>query len=254
MFKRMNRDRMFEQVSHEIKKQIYKGILKPGDKMPPETELARSFNVSRQTIRESMRILELSGFISIKRGVKGGPIIENTVSNRVSEALSEAIQMGPATIDDLIVAWREIGKLILIQATKNADEDDIQALRENVAKAKKKLDQATPVFLEGIRFHEVLARASKNHIFQIVSGSILAVYSDFLSRLEPSFEAAQKIIEIQKNIIAAIVEKKEQEAIDLFEEYSDFVKERLKSIGWPNRWGRNRNQLFVDLSATKPLN
>jgi GntR family transcriptional repressor for pyruvate dehydrogenase complex len=96
-FPKMKRDRVFEQVSNEIKKQIGSGTLKPGDRLPPENELARNFNVSRQTIREAMRILELSGFLSIKRGVKGGPIIENTISSQVSKALAEAIQMGPAT-------------------------------------------------------------------------------------------------------------------------------------------------------------
>lgn len=234
MFPKMNRDRVFEQVSREIKKQISKGILKPGDKLPPESELARNFNVSRQTIREAMRILELSGFITIKRGVKGGPVIENTISSRVSEGLAEAIQIGPATLDDLVLAWREIEKAILIQVIINADEGDLQALGENILNAKNQLENRTPVFKSITRFHQDLAKASKNHIFVIVLHSILAVHADFLSRLEPDFRMAKKVIAIHEDLLKAIVRKDENQAVVCFETYLTHVKERFRSISSAN--------------------
>lgn len=233
-FPRMKRDRVFEQVSDEIKKQIYKGALKPGDKLAPENELARNFNVSRQTIREAMRILELSGFITIKRGVNGGPVIQNTISSRVSESLSEAIQMGPATLEDLIMAWLEIEKVILVQVIKKADEQNIQSLRDNIAKAKAMLKKGTPVFQEVIEFHKNIAKSSKNHIFEIVLNSIMAVYADFLSRLEPELEAAKEVISVHENILRAIVEKKEQQAITFLEQHLEFLKKRFKSIASMN--------------------
>ncbi|MFH1490133.1 MAG: GntR family transcriptional regulator [Pseudomonadota bacterium] len=229
-FPKMKRDRVFEQVSNEIKKQISKGALRPGDKLPPESELARHFNVSRQTIREAMRILELSGFITIKRGVKGGPIIENTISNRVSEGLVEAIQMGPATLDDLVLAWREIEKAILIQVIKNADEGDLRALGESILNAKKKLENRTPVFKAMTTFHQNLAKASKNHIFELVLNSILAVHADFLSRLEPDLVMAKKVITMHENLLKALVKKEEKQAIAFFEKYLTHVKARFRSI------------------------
>ena len=57
--------RAFEEVSSQIKKLVFEGVLKPGDRLPSETELAVRFNVGRQTIREALRILELSGFITV---------------------------------------------------------------------------------------------------------------------------------------------------------------------------------------------
>jgi GntR family transcriptional repressor for pyruvate dehydrogenase complex len=229
-FPKMKRDRVFEEVSNEIKKQISTGILKPGDRLPPEGELARNFNVSRQTIREAMRILEMSGFLSIRRGVKGGPIIENTISSRVSEALAEAIQMGPATLDDFVLAWREIEKAILIQVVKNADEGDLQAMSENILNAKKELENRTPVFKSIMKFHQNLAKASKNHIFALVIDSIMAVYVDYLSRLDPDLRMAGKVITIHENLLKAIERKEENQAIVFFEEYLTHVKERFRSV------------------------
>ncbi len=229
-FPKMKRDRVFEQVSNEIKKQISNGILKPGDRLPPEGKLARNFNVSRQTIREAMRILELSGFISIKRGVEGGPIIENTISSRVSEGLAEAIQMGSSTLDDLVLAWREIEKAILIQVMKNADEGDLQALGENILNAKKELENRTPIFKSIIQFHQNLAKASKNHIFELVLDSIMAVYADFLSRLDPNFEMAKKVLAIHEGLLKAVDSKNERQAILYLEKYLTHVTKRFRSV------------------------
>ena len=229
-FPKMKRDRVFEQVSNEIKRQISTGALKPGDRLPPENELARDFNVSRQTIREAKRILELSGFLSIKRGVKGGPIIENTISNRVSKAMAEAIQMGPATFDDFVLAWREIEKAILVQVVKNADEGDLRALGENILSAKKELENGTPLFRCIREFHKNIAKASKNHIFELIIESIMVVYAEFLSRLETSPERAKKVIAIHENLLKAIERKEEDQAILFFEQHLAHVQERLRSI------------------------
>jgi GntR family transcriptional regulator, transcriptional repressor for pyruvate dehydrogenase complex len=230
IFPKFNRDRIFEQVSEEIKKQIFKNVLKPGDRLPSEKKLAENFNVSRQTIREALRILELSGFITVKRGVNGGPIIENTILNRVSQGLYEAIQLGPATLNELLAAWRDIEKVIMVAAVRNADENDIRVLGENIIQAKETLKQHTPIFKEIIKFHQNIAKASKNHIFEVVLNSIMAVYTDFLSRIDPDLEEAKKVILLHEGIYAAIVEKNETRAVGLFEKHLQFLKQRFQSI------------------------
>ena len=229
-FPRIRRDRVFEEVSNEIKRQISSGTLKPGDRLPPENELARKFNVSRQTIREAMRILELSGFLSIKRGIKGGPIIENTISSRVSKAFAEAIQLGPATLDDFVLAWREIEKGILIQVVRNADEGDLRALSENILTAKKDLENRIPIFKSIRKFHENIAKASKNHIFELLIESLMVVYAEFLSRLEPDPERARKVLTIHEDLLKAIERKEQDQAIAFFEQHLAHTQERLRAI------------------------
>ena len=65
LFAPIKSTRTFEEISLGIKRLIFKGALKPGDKLPSETELARQFNVGRQTVREALRLLELSSLILI---------------------------------------------------------------------------------------------------------------------------------------------------------------------------------------------
>ena len=68
LFTPIKRMRTFEEVSSKIKEQIFEGAIKPGDKLPSETQLAGQFKVGRQTIREALRLLERSGFITIQKG------------------------------------------------------------------------------------------------------------------------------------------------------------------------------------------
>ncbi|MDZ7700199.1 MAG: GntR family transcriptional regulator [Deltaproteobacteria bacterium] len=64
-----------DKISNSIKELILNGTLKIGDRLPSEKELAQQFQVDRQTIREALRLLELSGFVTIQRGPGGGPVI-----------------------------------------------------------------------------------------------------------------------------------------------------------------------------------
>jgi len=127
LFTPINNRRAFEQVSTKIKELIFRGVLKPGDKLPSETHLAAQFNVGRQTIREALRLLELSGFIVIQKGGTGGPEIVNTVLNRIRDLFLDAFRIKNISMKDLTVARLEIEKVVLLYAMLNMDESDIQS-------------------------------------------------------------------------------------------------------------------------------
>jgi DNA-binding FadR family transcriptional regulator len=54
--------RTVNEISTKIKDLIFSGVLKPGDRLPSEVKLAQQLNVGRQTIREALRLLKISGF------------------------------------------------------------------------------------------------------------------------------------------------------------------------------------------------
>jgi GntR family transcriptional regulator, transcriptional repressor for pyruvate dehydrogenase complex len=144
LFKPLRSTRAFEEVSNRVKQLILKGVLKPGEKLPSEGQLATQFGVGRQTIREALRVLELSGFIDVQRGGAGGPTIKNTILATVSKALADAIQMESITLDELTLARVEIERCVLIQVMKNAGAEDLAVLKANVQKAKSKIAHLVP--------------------------------------------------------------------------------------------------------------
>jgi len=239
--------RTFEEVSDQIKKLIFDGVFKPGDKLLPETELAQQFNVGRQSIREALRILELSGFIAIQKGGGGGAVIKDTISNRISKLFLDAFQLEKITIEELTVARFEIEKTVLKYAIENADQADIKCLQENVEDASKKIESNINVIDENIEFHNLLARASKNHLFVIVVEAVTTAVRHFMSQLGPESEFSNREQWYNENIIqskntlayhneilSAIVEKNLDRAVDTLENHLQEVKNRLQPFAGKN--------------------
>jgi DNA-binding FadR family transcriptional regulator len=149
--------RAFEEVSSKIKEMIFKGVMKPGDRLPSEVELASRFQVGRQSVREALRILELSGFISVqKEGRSSGAIIQDTILKTVSDRFVDALVFEKLSLDHLTIARLEIEKRVVYYAINNACEQDCLALEENIARAREKIARNEPATEENILFHQLL--------------------------------------------------------------------------------------------------
>jgi len=217
--------RSFEKISSEIKKLIFQGVFKPGDKLPSEIEIARQFNVGRQTVRESMRILEQSGFITIQQGVKGGPFIVDTMLNRLSTLFIDISYFKKVSPDELAEARFDIEKAMLRHVIERADDSDLEALKENVVEARNKIKKNTPPFEENTSFHKLLAKASKNYIYVIVIEALMAVLSDFHSGMEKvKLERSRRITKYHEDILLTIMKRNYTKSVDLLDKL-------LKEVG-----------------------
>jgi DNA-binding FadR family transcriptional regulator len=219
--------RAFEDIANKIKELISNDRLKPGDRLPPETEIARQFNVGRNTIREALRVLELSGFVKIQRGGKGGPLIADTSLNRITNLFLDLVRFQDVSLEELKLARCQTEKMIFHEAIKNIDEQDITNLRENIARAEKKLSNGAVAFDENIDFHRLLAKASRNYIYIIQAELVLTIYSDF--RTTPStisLKRSKIAAEHHKKILEAIISGKNELALSLLE------KELLMTGDW----------------------
>ncbi|NWG75522.1 MAG: FadR family transcriptional regulator [Rubrivivax sp.] len=222
--------RSFEEVFEKIRQSILNGTLKSGDKLPSEAQLAHQFNVGRQTIREALRLLELSGFISIQRGANGGPTVENTVLTKISDLLVDAIQLRKITIGELTVARIEIEKVILNYALDHFDDSDIKNFQDNIFKARKKIESKIHPFDQNSQFHILIAKATKNHLFVIVLESMMAILTDIFGRLKPDLRMAKHTLWYHEKILNAIKTTNRSEAITLLEEHLHEVEQRLQTF------------------------
>lgn len=242
VFSPLKTKRRFEEISAKIKELIFKGVLKPGDRLPSEVELARQFNVGRQTIREALRLLELSGFITVQRGGAGGPIIENTIMNTLSGSFLDAIKFSNTTIAELTIARLQIETLALNEALKRIDDRDIKAMQENITRAKKKIADGMQAFRENIDFHKLLARASKNHVFVIVVEAIMTVVANFLSRRgEPNPDESYSVTKSHESLLKAIIEKRNEEAISLLQSHLNEVEKFFPENSYARKFRQIEN-------------
>ncbi len=229
-FQPIKNQRTFEQISAEIKAMIFQGALKPGDRLPSENELARQFQVGRHSVREALRLLEMSGFITIQKGAQGGPVIKDTVLNTISDLFRDSMQMKRVSLRELTVARVEIEKAVLKQVLVNAGPADIKLLEANVRETERKIDSRQQAPQENISFHRVLARASKNQVYVIVIDSIMAVLSDFLSELDTDRKISVSNARYHRHILEAVKAKDADRALELMEEHLLMVNALLKKV------------------------
>jgi GntR family transcriptional regulator, transcriptional repressor for pyruvate dehydrogenase complex len=235
--------RTFEEVSDRLKELIFDGVFKPGQQLPSENALAQMFQVGRQSVREALRVLEISGFISTKPGIKGGAVIEGTALSRLSSLFLDTFKFHKANLEDCIVVRRAVEMAVLDSVLTNADPSDIEELRNSIAKARAIIESENSAFEENIEFHRLLAKASRNVVFSIVIEALLTVYLEFKSQVtKVTLQQSRKIMETHAAVVEAIVEKNRGKAVELLEKDLALggrilVQGRGKALRPPGRHG-----------------
>lgn len=117
--KRLSRRRLYEEVTAQISEWIEENGLKPGDRLPPEREIATSLGVSRATVSQALVALEVLGVVDVRHG-DGAILRTPSAGTRVLAALQGHVQRMP----DIIEARDALEtKLAALAAERRTDED-----------------------------------------------------------------------------------------------------------------------------------
>jgi len=221
--------RAFEKISEQITALIFAGTLKPGDRLPSERELAAQFNTGRMVVREALRILEQSGFISVKQGSLGGAFIKEMDSTVLKKSIADMLKTGNITIQNLTEARIGIEGVILELATARRSKEDLESLRKSIDDAEQEIMQGRRPYEHSIRFHLLLAKASKNPLFEMIVESIADVMKSFILAQEQDKKFNLKFLNHHKQIFEAIENRNIKIARKLLKEhFHDFEKKYLK--------------------------
>lgn len=167
------------------------GRLKPGDRLPAERDLSAKFKVSRNTLREALRALELSGMIELRKGAAGGAFVLPGSSGVVVNGLRDLYHLGAIKPEDLTEARVWLSQIVVRVACERLTEEDLAALERNVELAA----QATKAGNFALRaelhqqFHNLLAAATRNPIITITMEDVLEVMREFIKIIGPSDNA-----------------------------------------------------------------
>ena len=190
-FQAITPHRAFEDIAGQIRRQVASGHLRPGDRLPPEREMAALFQVSRNTLREALRALEIAGMIESRKGANGGAFVLPGNSGVVVRGLTDLYHLGAITPEHLTEARIWLSELVVRVVCERATEDDLQALEANVSEAA--LADADDRFEDRQRlhrqFHLILAKATRNPIIEITMEGVMELMGLFVARIGPSENA-----------------------------------------------------------------
>src|ERR671926_1168235 len=96
----VKRSRIYEHIVDQIHALIREGRWEPGDQIPPERELAERFRVSRTSVREALRALEMQGIIESRQG--GGTFVRSADTEALVPPLAAAILRGQRELAEVL--------------------------------------------------------------------------------------------------------------------------------------------------------
>jgi GntR family transcriptional repressor for pyruvate dehydrogenase complex len=163
-FDKARRVRSFDDVVEQLREAIYSGRIRPGQRLPGERQLCEEFGVGRPTLREALRSLEAVGIIEVRPGKGGGSYAVTPSESTVGDALAALVNLRGASLEDLAEFRLDFEGENASWAARRADAADIAALESIVAKARAAADDLERVVEIDVRWHEALARATKNRL------------------------------------------------------------------------------------------
>lgn len=179
--------RAFEEIADQIRGMVAAGRLRPGDRLPPERELAATFRVSRNTLREALRALELAGMIESRKGATGGAFVRSGNPQVVVGGMRDLYHLGAITPEHLTEARIWFSDMVVRVVCERATDADFDALQANIdaiaaADVAGDFDERQRLNRE---FHLILARATRNPIVAITMEGVMAVLGQFIAQIGP---------------------------------------------------------------------
>ncbi|MGY4920079.1 FadR/GntR family transcriptional regulator [Streptomyces sp. 900116325] len=157
-----------EQVEEKLRLTILSGELKSGEMLPPESELARQFNVSRTTLREALRSLTTQGLLYKVPGSRGGNFVRSvdyhSLGTVVIDSVHNLLALGSINFNEVAEVRQYLEIPAVRLAAVHRSEDDLERLRDIVQQQKTASveDPVVPKLDE--QFHSLIAQASGNRV------------------------------------------------------------------------------------------
>lgn len=198
-FEAVRRTRLYEKVAQQIQGLIRDGLLKPGDRLPPERELAETFQVSRGSLRDAIRALEVMGLVEPRQGE--GTVVRDLSAEALVTPLSSILLQKRELIGELLDLRMMIEPPLAARAAARATLNEMLEMEGVLRRQKEKVDRGELAVEEDSEFHYSIAKAARNSVVL----KVVDVFMDLLresrernlqvaGRLQKSFAGHRRIL------------------------------------------------------------
>ncbi len=198
----IKRESIVPKTADEISRYIHRENLKPGDRLPPEALLSRTFGVSRNSLREALRILQALGLIH-KRPGEGAIVAPSSPILAQETSYDEAalVEAAPTVLQVRMLVERNCAELAAKVGT--ADEfADLAGHLSRIQDALKREDFVSAA--EAHRaFHDTLVAAARNPILSSIYRQVRFIQSEIVRRGEEIYRD-RRHLELHRAIYGAV--------------------------------------------------
>jgi GntR family transcriptional regulator, transcriptional repressor for pyruvate dehydrogenase complex len=221
-FEVVRRNRVYEEVAKQIERLILKK-LQPGDKLPSERELAETLRVSRGSIRDAIRGLELMGMVEPRQGT--GTIVKEISAESVVNPFATALKRRKELVGELIDFRKMLEPPLAARAATHASADEIAEMEQILERQEAKQNQGDAAVDEDTEFHYSVALASDNSVVLKVIDILMEQLRDTRARSLQVEGRPQKSLGGHRRILAAIKRRDSEAAQAAMRRHLEDVEE-----------------------------
>ena len=219
----------YKGVIDYFKKKIMDGELRPGEKLPPERDIAERLNVSRNSVREAIRIMDMTGVISSQQG--SGNYITCEFQKSLAETMTMMFAMDQIDYKQISQIRQALECLAFSLAIEHASDEQIKEMESLVKELDKSTDDVKNAALDK-KLHFMLAQSSRNILvldfLEACSGVIDSFIHDMRAAILRTEELKKLLNECHKKLIEALKEKDETKGQEALKRHFMLINEILE--------------------------
>jgi len=155
-----------DELVARFKELIAKGVFVPGHRLPPERDLAEALAVSRPTLRQALRALQIMGVIKARQG--SGSYLADSASDIMRVPLEFALGLKNVAKTDLFETRRTLEVELASLAAERRTDDDLQAMRRSLGDMEKAMGDPDAWCRTEPRFHSCIVQAARNGVMATI--------------------------------------------------------------------------------------
>lgn len=227
--KPVSRTTLSEQVALQIISMISAGKWKPGDKLPPETELCKELHVGRSTVREALKSLSFAGLLRMRAGE--GTFVAQGYRSFLQRIFTPSVLGMEKTVFALYEARLILEGELAAFCAERATEEDLQKLEELVTQMQAHARATEDSLLElDLSFHSGIAAASKNPVLAHVFENVLEHVAQFIRKTQEMPNSHERAYTSHAQILNALKDRNPEKARRLMREHVRVSKEAFELL------------------------
>jgi GntR family transcriptional regulator, transcriptional repressor for pyruvate dehydrogenase complex len=232
MFECAKTHNVSQNIVNQIRKAIFNGTLKPGDKLPSDRELMDNFGVSKGSVREALRSLEVLGLLEIRKGALGGAFVTEVKTEKAKEGFSNFFVFRDLSLENLFDVRLILEAHIAENAASVITGDDLHRLEHNLQETRNALQNDLPLNYreKEIAFHLIIANATRNPLFTFLLDYVETLLLDAKIILNPGRDFSMKVLKAHERIYKALAARNAKQARNAMIQDIKEVEEALMRI------------------------
>ncbi len=201
-----------EEVIAQLREMIHRGDLRPGDRLPPERDLAKLLGVSRPTLRAGIRSLAAVGVLQSRQGAGTFVVKSEGPPSLDSSPLRLMASLHGFTPAEMFEARQSLEMAVAGLAAERATPDHIATMSEEIAGMFASLDDPEQFLVHDMRFHQTVAAASGNRILTSLMNMVATILFDVRRKTVKRARDLKESAEMHRQIYRAIRERNSEAA------------------------------------------